>query len=118
MIIKSERKSKSAVIDMTPLELDRIAEKYIRSFPGMVGISVKTEGVQTMPGLKKLKNGDNGSIHINDHSQAIQEYTEGHGYGRNMYEVPQILTVSIPDSMINLGMYEVNTEVLTQLLEG
>jgi hypothetical protein len=103
---------------MTPLELDRIAEKYIRSFPGKFGASVNTEDMQTMLGLKKLKNGDNGSIHLSDHSHAIQEYTEGHGYGRNMYEVPQILTVSISDSMINLGMYEVNTEALTQLLEG
>lgn len=34
MIIKSERESESAVIDMTPLELDRIAEKYICGFPG------------------------------------------------------------------------------------
>lgn len=118
MIIKSERKSKSAVVDMTPLELDRIAEKYIRSFPGIVDISVKTAGAQTLPGLKKLKNGDNGSIHLNVHSQAIQENTEGHGYGRNMHEVPQILIVSIPDSMINLGMYEVKNEALTQLLEG
>jgi hypothetical protein len=118
MIIKSERVVRPAVVNMTPLELDRIAEKYISSFPGMSCFSVNNEVVQTMPGLKKLKNGDNGSIHLSGHSHAIQEYTEGHGYGRNIYEVPQILTVSIPDSMINLGRYEVNTEDLTLLLEG
>ncbi|WP_425059830.1 Methionine aminopeptidase 1 [Sporomusa carbonis] len=62
--------------DVTTLELDRIAEQYIRSrgavpafkgyhgFPGNICTSVNEEVVHGIPGLKRLKNGDNVSIDI------------------------------------------------------
>ena len=64
----------AAVVDITTLELDRIAEEYIRScgavpafkgyqgFPGTLCTSVNEEVVHGIPGLRKLKNGDNVSI--------------------------------------------------------
>ncbi len=62
--------------EVTTLELDRIAEQYIRSkkaipafkgyhgFPGSICSSVNEEVVHGIPGLKRLKNGDNVSIDI------------------------------------------------------
>lgn len=62
--------------EVTTLELDRIAEQYIRSkkatpafkgyhgFPGSICASVNEEVVHGIPGLKRLKNGDNVSIDI------------------------------------------------------
>ncbi|HWR44410.1 type I methionyl aminopeptidase [Sporomusa sp.] len=62
--------------DVTTLELDRIAEQYIKSkgavpafkgyhgFPGNICASVNEEVVHGIPGLKRLKNGDNVSIDI------------------------------------------------------
>lgn len=62
--------------DVTTLELDEIAEKYIRSkgakpafkgyhgFPASICSSVNEEVVHGIPGLRKLKNGDNVSIDI------------------------------------------------------
>jgi methionyl aminopeptidase len=64
----------AAVVGITTLELDRIAEEYIRScgavpsfkgyngFPGSICTSVNEEVVHGIPGLRKLKNGDNVSI--------------------------------------------------------
>jgi len=64
----------AAVVDITTLELDTIAEEYIRScgavpafkgyqgFPGTLCTSVNEEVVHGIPGLRKLKNGDNVSI--------------------------------------------------------
>lgn len=61
---------------VTTLELDQIAEKYIKSrgaipafkgyhgFPGNICASVNEEVVHGIPGLRKLKNGDNVSIDI------------------------------------------------------
>jgi len=61
---------------VTTLELDQIAEKYIRScgavpafkgyrgFPGSICASVNEEVVHGIPGLRKLKNGDTISIDI------------------------------------------------------
>lgn len=61
---------------VSTLELDKIAEKYIRSsgavpafkgyggFPGTVCASVNEEVVHGIPGLKMLKNGDNVSIDV------------------------------------------------------
>lgn len=62
--------------DITTQELDQIAEKYIKScgatpafkgyhgFPGNICASVNEEVVHGIPGLRKLKNGDNVSIDI------------------------------------------------------
>lgn len=62
--------------EVTTLELDRIAEQYIKSkgavpafkgyhgFPGNICASVNEEVVHGIPGLKRLKNGDNVSIDI------------------------------------------------------
>lgn len=62
--------------DVTTLELDRIAEQYIKSrgavpafkgyqgFPGNICTSVNEEVVHGIPGLKRLKDGDNVSIDI------------------------------------------------------
>jgi methionyl aminopeptidase len=62
--------------DITTLELDQIAEKYIRSkgaspafkgyngFPASICSSINEEVVHGIPGLRKLKNGDNVSIDI------------------------------------------------------
>ncbi len=67
---------KAAKPDVTTLELDRIAEQYIKSkgatpafkgyhgFPGNICASVNEEVVHGIPGLKRLKNGDNVSIDI------------------------------------------------------
>ncbi len=67
---------KAAVVGVTTLELDRIAEKYIRGsgalpafkgyqgFPGTICASVNEEVVHCIPGLRKLKNGDNVSIDV------------------------------------------------------
>jgi methionyl aminopeptidase len=64
----------AAVVGITTFELDRIAEEYIRScgavpsfkgyngFPGSICTSVNEEVVHGIPGLRKLKNGDNVSI--------------------------------------------------------
>ena len=64
----------AAVVDITTLELDRIAEEYIRScgavpafkgyqgFPGTLCTSVNEEVVHGIPGLRKLKHGDIVSI--------------------------------------------------------
>ncbi len=61
---------------ITTLELDQIAEKYIKGrgaiptfkgyhgFPGNICASVNEEVVHGIPGLRKLKNGDNVSIDI------------------------------------------------------
>lgn len=61
---------------ITTLELDQIAEKYIKSrgaipafkgyhgFPGNICASVNEEVVHGIPGLRKLKSGDNVSIDI------------------------------------------------------
>ncbi|CUH95171.1 Methionine aminopeptidase [Propionispora sp. 2/2-37] len=61
---------------VTTLELDQIAEKYIKNrgatpafkgyhgFPGNICASVNEEVVHGIPGLRKLKNGDNVSIDI------------------------------------------------------
>lgn len=68
--------SAAAVFGITTLELDRIAEEYIRScgavpafkgyhgFPGTICASVNEEVVHGIPGLRKLKNGDNVSIDV------------------------------------------------------
>jgi len=62
--------------DVTTQELDQIAEEYIKScgatpafkgyhgFPGNICASVNEEVVHGIPGLRKLKNGDNVSIDI------------------------------------------------------
>lgn len=62
--------------DVTTLELDQIAEKYIKSrgaipafkgyygFPGNICASVNEEVVHGIPGLRKLKNGDTVSVDI------------------------------------------------------
>lgn len=62
--------------DVTTLEIDRIAEQYIKSkgaiptfkgyngFPGNICASVTEEVVHGIPGLKRLKNGDNISIDL------------------------------------------------------
>lgn len=67
---------KAAKPDVTTMELDRIAEEYIKScgatpafkgyhgFPGNICSSVNEEVVHGIPGLKKLKNGDTVSIDI------------------------------------------------------
>lgn len=67
---------KAAKPDVTTLELDSIAEKYIKSrgaipafkgyhgFPGNICASVNEEVVHGIPGLRKLKSGDNVSIDI------------------------------------------------------
>lgn len=61
---------------ITTLELDQIAEKYIKGrgaipafkgyhgFPGNICASINEEVVHGIPGLRKLKNGDNVSIDI------------------------------------------------------
>lgn len=61
---------------VTTLELDKIAEKYIRScgaipafkgyggFPGTICASVNEQVVHGIPSLKMLKNGDNVSIDV------------------------------------------------------
>lgn len=61
---------------VTTLELDEIAEKYIKGcgaipafkgyhgFPGSICASVNEEVVHGFPGLRKLKNGDNISIDV------------------------------------------------------
>ena len=71
-----EEIKKAAKPDVTTLELDRIAEQYIKSkgatpafkgyhgFPGNICASVNEEVVHGIPGLKRLKNGDNVSIDI------------------------------------------------------
>ncbi|MGI6091773.1 MAG: type I methionyl aminopeptidase [Veillonellaceae bacterium] len=62
--------------EVTTLELDRIAEEYItkrgavptfkgyNGFPGSICASVNEEVVHGIPGLRKLKNGDNVSIDV------------------------------------------------------
>lgn len=67
---------KAAKPDVTTLELDQIAEKYIKScgatpafkgyhgFPGNICSSVNEEVVHGIPGLKKLKIGDTVSVDI------------------------------------------------------
>jgi methionyl aminopeptidase len=62
--------------DVTTQELDRVAEDYIKSrgaipafkgyhgFPGNICASVNEEVVHGIPGLRKLKSGDNVSIDI------------------------------------------------------
>ena len=62
--------------DVTTLEIDRIAEQYIKSkgavptfkgyngFPGNICASVNEEVVHGIPGLKRLKNGDTISIDL------------------------------------------------------
>ncbi|CVK21138.1 MULTISPECIES: type I methionyl aminopeptidase [Sporomusa] len=67
---------KAAQPDVTTLELDRIAEQYIKSkgatpafkgyhgFPGNICASINDEVVHGIPGLKRLKTGDNVSIDI------------------------------------------------------
>ncbi|MEN6564966.1 MAG: type I methionyl aminopeptidase [Veillonellales bacterium] len=62
--------------DVTTLELDRIAEQYIKhrgaiptfkgyhGYPGNICASVNEEVVHGIPGLRKLKTGDNVSIDI------------------------------------------------------
>lgn len=71
-----EEIKKAAKPDVTTLELDRIAEQYIKSkgatpafkgyhgFPGSICASVNEEVVHGIPGLKRLKDGDNVSIDI------------------------------------------------------
>ncbi len=61
---------------VSTLELDRIAEEYIKSrgaiptfkgyngFPGNICASINEQVVHGIPGLKKLKNGDNVSVDI------------------------------------------------------
>ncbi len=61
---------------VTTLELDQIAEKYIKGrgatpafkgyhgFPGNICSSINEEVVHGIPGLRKLKNGDNVSVDI------------------------------------------------------
>lgn len=67
---------KAAKPDVTTLELDQIAEQYIKScgatpafkgyhgFPGNICSSVNEEVVHGIPGLKKLKTGDTISVDI------------------------------------------------------
>lgn len=62
--------------DVTTLELDSIAEEYIKKrgaiptfkgyngFPGNICTSVNEQVVHGIPGLRKLKNGDNVSIDV------------------------------------------------------
>lgn len=62
--------------DVTTLDIDRIAEQYIKSkgaiptfkgyhgFPGHICASVNEEVVHGIPGLKRLKNGDSISIDL------------------------------------------------------
>lgn len=67
---------KAAKPDVTTLELDQIAEEYIKhrgaiptfkgyhGYPGNICVSVNEEVVHGIPGLRKLKTGDNVSIDI------------------------------------------------------
>lgn len=67
---------KAAKPGVSTLELDRIAEEYIKGrgaiptfkgyngFPGNICASINEQVVHGIPGLKKLKNGDNVSIDI------------------------------------------------------
>lgn len=67
---------KAAKPEVTTLELDQIAEEYIRhrgaipsckgyeGYPASICASVNEEVVHGIPGLKKLKNGDNVSVDI------------------------------------------------------
>jgi methionyl aminopeptidase len=67
---------KAALPGVTTLELDQIAEKYIKNrgavpafkgyhgFPGNICSSINEQVVHGIPGLRKLKNGDNVSIDI------------------------------------------------------
>lgn len=67
---------KAAKPEVTTLELDQIAEEYIRhrgaipsckgycGYPASICASVNEEVVHGIPGLKKLKNGDNVSIDL------------------------------------------------------
>lgn len=77
IVAEALREVKKAVKpDVTTLELDQIAEKYIKSrgaiptfkgyngFPGHICASVNHEVVHGIPGLRKLKSGDNVSIDI------------------------------------------------------
>lgn len=96
---------KAVTPDITTKELDQIAEEYIKGrgaipafkgyhgFPGNICASVNEEVVHGIPGLKKLKNGDNVSIDI---GAVINGY-----YG---------------DAAITVPVGEVDAEVL-QLLE-
>lgn len=71
-----EEIKKAVKPDVTTLELDRVAEEYIikkgakpafkgyHGFPGSICASVNEEVVHGIPGLKRLKNGDNVSIDI------------------------------------------------------
>jgi len=77
IVAKALNEIKKAVKpEITTLELDRIAEDYIKScgakpafkgyngFPGNICTSINEEVVHGIPGLRKLKNGDNVSIDI------------------------------------------------------
>ncbi|VBB04858.1 peptidase m24 methionine aminopeptidase [Lucifera butyrica] len=77
IVTKALQEVKKAVKpDVTTLELDRVAEEYIEScgaipafkgyhgFPGNICASVNEEVVHGIPGLRKLKTGDNVSIDI------------------------------------------------------
>lgn len=71
-----EEVRKAVKPEITTQELDQIAEEYIKScgatpafkgyhgFPGNICASVNEEVVHGIPGLRKLKNGDNVSIDI------------------------------------------------------
>lgn len=71
-----EEVRKAVQPEITTQELDQIAEEYIKScgatpafkgyhgFPGNICASVNEEVVHGIPGLRKLKNGDNVSIDI------------------------------------------------------
>ena len=71
-----EEVRKAVKPEVTTQELDQIAEEYIKScgatpafkgyhgFPGNICASVNEEVVHGIPGLRKLKNGDNVSIDI------------------------------------------------------
>lgn len=93
--------------DVTTLELDQVAEDYIKSrgaiptfkgyngFPGNICASVNEQVVHGIPGLKKLKNGDTVSVDI---GAVINGY---HGdaaitlpVGEIDAEVQQLLTVT------------------------
>ena len=91
---------------VTTLDLDKIAEEYIKGrdvipsfkgfhgFAGNICASVNEEVVHGIPGLGKLKTGDNGSI-VYDNPGCGPRLKVG-------------ITLAM-EPMINLGTYEVKT---------
>ena len=101
--------------DVTTLELDQVAEDYIKSrgaiptfkgyngFPGSICASVNEQVVHGIPGLKKLKNGDTVSVDI---GAVINGYNGDAAItlpvGEIDAEVQQLLTVT--EESLNKGI--------------